>query len=886
MEELIGHEDLERLDALLAHHKVAVVTGEIGSGTGLLLRSLESRWDGRTVRIPYHRTEATIRRSGLDIVLAGLRSLDAKVFAVELNDENATDFDLASTVLTALHSAEIPENTLIIIPGGDDMDFTSQAALGHVLRRMSDDRMRIVVSARRITDESAFAGIPCLDLQSREREELLELAQRATAGRICPASALMAVRAASGRPHALGLILQEMTESQQGGRFAISIPVRIGSEAASMAHQIVGELDDNQKYVLKMLSLAPLTRFRTLQQEIPELSVLLAELESRGIVELRGPFLLITDELVRAATHWSMSGSERSALHKKLEAACSQHHVEMENWHRSFAAVDDDTANSLAADALGFIRSGLVGAGIELIERSISLSAEVSTVAGRLIDIADALTDRSEFAFASRYLQFAQESDEYPVSVRARTLGIQLDYLQNQTLPTRLINNWTRSERSAAPREVANLQLALGLLHCDRREIADACELLKEAESLEEHFGSREKRLYDVLRMSIEAARGDDRLALMRFAELGGLEADELSAEYLLTMASALMMTEHYESAQASIDLLLHICAGTTTWVTQAMYLKTEIAIRAGQIGHALALAGSLVDDPNSHDVIRRDRLLLLQCWHLLMSGRASDAQSKEAELVAYATRTRNGSLLAALSALQGNYLLRVGLPVEAVRHLQRCDERCSGEPNPNQYRHDPDLIEALIRCNRREHAALLLKRLRSRTDHTPSRWAEDAVRRCEALLASGQQSVDLLQAALRARPASVQSQALIHTALADRFASLGSVSRSREHSLTAASLFREIGAKLPTAHELSTLHQASEQPGATRPELSGLSEEERAVTELVQAGLKNREIATRIYVSLRTVELRLTAVYRKLGVSSRTELVARLAGAPRLAPA
>ena len=72
--------------------------------------------------------------------------------------------------------------------------------------------------------------------------------------------------------------------------------------------------------------------------------------------------------------------------------------------------------------------------------------------------------------------------------------------------------------------------------------------------------------------------------------------------------------------------------------------------------------------------------------------------------------------------------------------------------------------------------------------------------------------------------------------------------------------------------------------PRASLPRLGELSDEELKVVELVRAGMKNREISERIFVSLRTVELRLTAVYRKLGVGSRTELVSRLAGNPRLA--
>ncbi|MEB0222366.1 helix-turn-helix transcriptional regulator, partial [Pseudomonas sp. AB12(2023)] len=50
-------------------------------------------------------------------------------------------------------------------------------------------------------------------------------------------------------------------------------------------------------------------------------------------------------------------------------------------------------------------------------------------------------------------------------------------------------------------------------------------------------------------------------------------------------------------------------------------------------------------------------------------------------------------------------------------------------------------------------------------------------------------------------------------------------------------------------------------------------------VAELVQQGKRNKEIAAELFVSLRTVEVRLTRTYNKLGAKSRSHLIALLSG-------
>ena len=51
------------------------------------------------------------------------------------------------------------------------------------------------------------------------------------------------------------------------------------------------------------------------------------------------------------------------------------------------------------------------------------------------------------------------------------------------------------------------------------------------------------------------------------------------------------------------------------------------------------------------------------------------------------------------------------------------------------------------------------------------------------------------------------------------------------------------------------------------------LSDSERRVATLAALGYSNREVATRLYVTVTTVEQHLTRVYRKLSIRNREEL-------------
>ena len=94
----------------------------------------------------------------------------------------------------------------------------------------------------------------------------------------------------------------------------------------------------------------------------------------------------------------------------------------------------------------------------------------------------------------------------------------------------------------------------------------------------------------------------------------------------------------------------------------------------------------------------------------------------------------------------------------------------------------------------------------------------------------------------------------------------------ARDNLCAAAAVFEEIGSPMWTARaqrELARLTVGSDR--------SALTDSERQIAERAAVGQSNKQIASTLFLSTKTVEMHLSRAYRKLGIRSRAQLADQL---------
>jgi DNA-binding CsgD family transcriptional regulator len=171
----------------------------------------------------------------------------------------------------------------------------------------------------------------------------------------------------------------------------------------------------------------------------------------------------------------------------------------------------------------------------------------------------------------------------------------------------------------------------------------------------------------------------------------------------------------------------------------------------------------------------------------------------------------------------------------------------------------------------RRSHAALL---------HVGLRYAR-------AMLSTDMEAEELWQIALRSEPKWPFDHARAQLSFGSWLRRRRRITESRPHLRSARDAFEALGAQPWADKARAELRAAGDRvPEQLSVPRRSLSPQELQIAQLAAAGLSNREIGDRLFLSHRTVGTHLYRLFPKLGIASRSELAHALAAAQAGAPA
>jgi DNA-binding NarL/FixJ family response regulator len=210
------------------------------------------------------------------------------------------------------------------------------------------------------------------------------------------------------------------------------------------------------------------------------------------------------------------------------------------------------------------------------------------------------------------------------------------------------------------------------------------------------------------------------------------------------------------------------------------------------------------------------------------------------------------------------------------LKRMYRCTED-AGVRDLAPDRSEPLHIESLVALGEIERAKGALARLEERGHVFPRLWIDVTLPRTRAIVLAAEGQPEKAFAALDALDKTAAAK--LPFDLAWTLLVRGRLHRRAKQRHAAAEALRaavEQFEKLGAPSWIERTHAELDRVGLRRAP-SELTPTERRVAELAASGLTNREVASKAFMSPKTVQANLARVYRKLGISSRAELGARM---------
>jgi DNA-binding CsgD family transcriptional regulator len=813
----------------------------------------------------------------------------ARVGEIDSGGPATDERTVAVALLSVIERCSSRNPVLLVIDDAQWLDASSRAAIGFTARRLTGP-VGMALSFRTGDPESADERSW---LQFRHPESLARVTMRPLSRRAM--HALVAGRLGHSLPRPTMTRIHEVS----GGNpfFALELAIGAADEIATnkidlpaslaaLVRRRIGDADDNAAEILLAAACSAAPTVQTIAsatgKSTTDVIETLESIEQQHTIVVDGDKVRFTHPLFATGVYSNATASRRRAMHRTLAGTVDRPEVRARHLALGATTGDDTMLSALDAAADATIAQGAPAVAAELLELALKLGGDV---AWRRIRAGELLFRAGSFVAARTRLQTAL-ADAPPGALRCMALmwlGAVKAYDDDMAGAVVAMSEAVDEVSDNAPLGLmCRLRLALALVMTDR--LNDALRIGEDAVELADQLGvpslqSQALSLWvagtfiagwgvDQRALQLALETEDPHSGATTFFRASAVEAmisayiGDLDLARVQMLAARQQMLDggtEVDAVWAAVHLAaIDIWAGRYAEANQAAQEALE---RAEQMGGRFALVTAWTP----------------QCAVAAYCGR--EAEARRVAQAAIATSYEIGapqmakeprSTLAFLEVSVGNYPAALAV---LEPDLQVFDGTAGTEIEGG--RHLPDAIEALTAVGRTEEAEPLVKSLESNGLRYDRAWMLAMAARGRGHILSACGDLDAAQRAVE--------QAMTHhhrlpmpfeTARTQLL--LGQLQRRRRRrqdagaSLRAAlDTFEQLGAPLWAARARAELDRLN----SPRGDGQGLTAAERRTAELAAVGRSNKEIAAELFISEKTVEMYLSAAYRKLGVRSRAGL-------------
>ncbi|MFF0286567.1 ATP-binding protein [Streptomyces sp. NPDC005262] len=877
-------------DAHRGESNCLLLHGEAGIGKTTLLECAVAHAEGMSVlRVEGIESEMELGFGGLhQLFLPVLDRLDllpppqagALRAVFGLSEETVRDrLTIGLAALSLLSEAAAEKPLLCVVDDVQWLDRPSVDALVFAARRLRAEGVVMLFATRETSSVSGAKALPHVPLTGVDRQSAASLLPR-----LAPPVTEWIIDQAQGNPLALQELAAALTPAQRAGQLGpLPLPDAQSAPPSRLQDAFAEQIRHLPDATQRMLTVAAaddtgdlptvLAAGARLGGEVKDLE----PAERAELVYVSAQRLRFRHPLIRFAAYQRAPMAWRLAVHQALVAVLDGHmHAHRRAWHLAAAATgpDEQVAGELERVAEWAGSRQAMASASAAYERAAHLTADTSRRARRLINAAQKASD------AGQDERCRALTDQVPLPLldpgmaadfaRVRSV-VELGY-GSPGQAARLLAECTDTVSVSRPDKLAPLLTDAIHAAFSAGDAALMAEIAVRAPCLPV-VATPAKLLADDIPGALRTL--DDHVEAARLAESGLMDR-------LMAGIYCHLVADHERAHELAAAAVTHCREqGTGGWLPTTLHLLAQAELALGRHDDAQAHASEALRLAEAYDLDHRAahlRALLA----VLAATRGEEEPARElAGLTLEYSRPRDVGRGTA-DALWALGLLDLGLgrAQAALEHLEAARQAVG---HPLLARHlMPDLIEAAVRAGHPERARAPAEQLTSWADGLQQPHFTAQAHRCAALTGPDASAEKHYTWALDLHPAGCDFERARTELLYGEWLRRGRRKLdARAHLRTARELFDKLGAQTwarRAATELQAAGETHHPADDFDSPISRLSSQEREVVRLAATGATNREIATQLFLSPRTVGHHLYRAFPKLGVSSRTELADLLA--------